>query len=605
MSLICVLPPHIANQIAAGEVVERPSSVVKELIENALDAGAKNVRIEIENGGIDLIRVSDNGKGMASEDASHAFLRHATSKISSADDLSRITTLGFRGEALASIAAVSDVLLRTRPEESESGTQVRISCGDKPFVSDCMCAKGTMVEVKNLFSNVPARLKFLKSTRTETGYISDYVSRMMMAVPDVAFVLSNQGKQIYQSFGDGDLKNAILCVYGASVLPHLRPINFDDGYIRINGFVGTEVISRPNRLQQSIFLNGRYIHSYSLSAAIQRAYDTRLMVGRFPFAVLHIRIAGSEVDVNVHPTKMEVRFVDESRIIRSVTAACSRALTAYMPTEDAEQQIPKLTHTSDTCAPTISHAIDLAAVKPIELRRAPIATAFSIRETPHMSNRISYEVNKSIRDLKAADLPVRSEQGNLLQDTPYTIIGTAFQTYWIVQQGTDLLLIDQHAAHERRLFEQLFHAETDNVAQPLLTPMPVSLSPIEINTLESFREELENIGFTFDYQDNGTILLSSVPMIKGMPLKEMFLHDALEQLRTIGSTSAKELTKEAIIQTACKHAVKAGESLTVQEVDHLMQVFQKDGIPMTCPHGRPVMIRLSKRELEKLFKRVL
>lgn len=303
MARIRVLAPHVANQIAAGEVVERPASVVKELVENALDAGAQHITIEIENGGTDLIRVSDDGQGIPQEDCRTAFLRHATSKIAAADDLTHITTLGFRGEALASIASVSEVTLRTRTAGEEQGTLLRVAHGEVLEEAPCACVQGTTLEVRGLFANVPARLKFLKSIRTETGYVSDYVSRMIMAVPSVSFHLLNNGRTVYQSYGDGQLKNALLCVYGASVLSNLREVAFDDGYLSIAGFAGTEALARPNRLQQSFFLNGRYIRSYALSAALQRAYDTRLMTGRFPFAVLALRIAGGEVDVNVHPDK--------------------------------------------------------------------------------------------------------------------------------------------------------------------------------------------------------------------------------------------------------------------------------------------------------------
>lgn len=257
MAQIHVLSPHIANQIAAGEVVERPSSVVKELVENALDAGARTIAVELENGGLDLIRVSDDGRGIAPEDCRTAFLRHATSKIATSEDLTRIVTLGFRGEALASIAAVAEVSMRTRVSDAECGTLLRISGGEVQEEAPCACAAGTTLEVRNLFANVPARLKFLKTVRTEAGYVGDYVSRMMMAVPSVAFHLVHNGKTVYRTFGDGSLQNAVLCVYGAEVLPHLREVAFDDGYLSITGYVGTEQLSRPNRLQQSFFLNGR------------------------------------------------------------------------------------------------------------------------------------------------------------------------------------------------------------------------------------------------------------------------------------------------------------------------------------------------------------
>lgn len=623
MAQIRVLSPHIANQIAAGEVVERPSSVVKELVENALDAGATNITIEIENGGTDLIRVCDNGKGIAEDECKTAFLRHATSKIASVEDLTHIVTLGFRGEALASIAAVAEVSMRTRTVEAEQGTLLRIANGEVLGQSPCACMVGTSLEVRNLFSNVPARLKFLKSVRTEAGYISDYVSRMMMAVPSVAFHLINNGKTVYQTFGDGKLKNALLCVYGAEVLPHLRDVAFDDGYLSIDGFVGTENISRPNRLQQSFFLNGRYIRSYSLSAALQRAFDTRLMVGRFPFAVLAMRIAGGEVDVNVHPTKMEVRFVDEQRIIRSVTAACHRALLSCTSMESAaaseRDSIMAETPPADPVRSPASHvAVDLPNLRgSIQPSAQPIREAqpayrrsasptFSWPPAPRPSAPAAQAVVHRI-DTNTRDEQPKAEHPEqlLLTTLPYTILGAAFQTYWIVQQGENLFLIDQHAAHERRIYEALMQRTLEAVSQPLLTPQPVSLSPLELDAFEENREALEELGFSFDFRDDGTVLLCSVPQILGEPLTGAYLHDALEQLTIVGKTSARELRRERIIQSACKHAVKAGEPLDRQEIARLLSDFEREGIPLTCPHGRPAMIRLSKREIEKLFKRVL
>lgn len=611
MARIRVLAPHVANQIAAGEVVERPASVVKELVENALDAGAQHITIEIENGGTDLIRVSDDGQGIPQEDCRTAFLRHATSKIAAADDLTHITTLGFRGEALASIASVSEVTLRTRTAGEEQGTLLRVAHGEVLEETPCACVQGTTLEVRGLFANVPARLKFLKSIRTETGYVSDYVSRMIMAVPSASFHLLNNGRTVYQSYGDGQLKNALLCVYGASLLPSLREVAFDDGYLSIAGFAGTEALARPNRLQQSFFLNGRYIRSYALSAALQRAYDTRLMTGRFPFAVLALRIAGGEVDVNVHPTKLEVRFVDEQRVARSVTAACHRALLdapaaagAAEAEEEPERPAPR---------PVLPPLPELRAPRPPAARPireaapyspAPRSFSFRLPQQPDAPQARPMQAQEPQTVSAPPDAPPRAEQLRLA-DAPYRVIGVAFLAYWIVQQGEALFLIDQHAAHERRLYEQLMRRTVQPVAQPLLSPLPVVMSPLELQTLEQNREALEALGFSFDFGADGVLLLTGVPQVLGEPLTERFLHDALEQLAACGRTSAAELRRERIIQSACKHAIKAGEPVTEAEISALLDDYAREGIPLTCPHGRPVMIRLTKREIEKLFKRVL
>ena len=620
MAQIHVLSPHVANQIAAGEVVERPASVVKELVENALDAGARSITVELVNGGLDLIRVSDDGKGIAPEDCRTAFLRHATSKIATSEDLTHIVTLGFRGEALASIAAVAEVTMRTRMKDAECGTLLRVSAGEVQEEAPCACGAGTTLEVRNLFANVPARLKFLKTVRTEAGYVGDYVSRMIMAVPSAAFHFVHNGKTVYRSFGDGKLQNAMLCVYGAEILPHLREVAFDDGYLAIHGYVGTEQLSRPNRLQQSFFLNGRYIRSYSLSSALQRAFDTHMMVGRFPFAVLAMRIAGSEVDVNVHPSKMEVRFVDEQRVIRSVTAACHRSLLLAPKAEETKDLSAADVPSPAPHAP--SHADPGQA---IDLRRPVPPAAATIRESwKHWTGTYGHtQVQRPatfwsdaapVYPARKADVPEQPEddaamlsgaQLRLVASLPYTILGAAFQTYWIVQQGETLFFIDQHAAHERRLYELLMHSPDAAAAQTLLTPLPVSLSAAELVTLEENREALEALGFAFDFHEDGTLLLNSVPQILGEPLPVAYLHDALEQLSAQGKTSSRELRRERIIQTACKHAVKAGEQLDKKEIAELLDTFEREGIPLTCPHGRPVMITLTKREIEKLFKRVL
>ena len=313
--LIKVLPPALANQIAAGEVVERPASVVKELVENALDAGATAVTVEITDGGLSSIRVTDNGSGIQPEDCPTAFLRHATSKISTQEDLVAIGTLGFRGEALASIGSVSLVTMTTRVSGGEWGTKIVF---DSVF--------GTTIQVDNLFAKVPARLKFMRSARSEAGYIGDFMARAILGRPDIAFRFLSNGKCVYETYGDGNLKNAIFCIYGSQITDRLLPVLLDNGYVRIEGFVGNQEISRPNRSMETLFVNGRYIRSAGIFSAIQKAYDTRMMAGRYPFALLNITIAKEEVDVNVHPAKTEIRFVDQPRVEYAVTAACAQAL---------------------------------------------------------------------------------------------------------------------------------------------------------------------------------------------------------------------------------------------------------------------------------------
>lgn len=643
MPYIHVLSPNIANQIAAGEVVERPSSVVKELVENAVDAKASCITIEIENGGLDRIYVADNGCGISADDAETAFLRHATSKINSSEDLYRIDTLGFRGEALASIAAVAEVTMITRAEGEELGTKLKIEDGTTLEKSAYGCACGTSMEVKNLFASVPARLKFLKNPRTEASYIADYLSRMMLAKPDVAFTFRNNGKTVYQTFGDGKLYNVLISIFGTGVAPHVAKVDYDDGYLAISGYVGDAELAKPNRSAQSFFINGRYIRSNALSAALLRAYDTRLMVGRFPFAVLSFSLAPSDVDVNVHPTKMEVRFVDEARVSRALTAAAARAMLTPRTFEDLEENRAAQPQTqgerkiapdaaSNVCGMSeqISSAQHLqqgqktqaaeeefeTVVLPprVELRGAQQTTRPFVREgAPYthvarpngMIGAVQrYSIKPNSDEIRRETPRPRTEQAALI-DEPYTIVGVLFDAYWIVQQGENVFYIDQHAAHERRLYEKLMARDEAIVSQKLLIPKTVSLQPLEYETLRTQLPLLEELGYEIEIHEDFSCALSAVPQIRGEALPDRFLFDALHQLENIGKTSDRQLVRSSLIQAACKHAIKAGERIDRAEIEELLQYFKEEGAPLTCPHGRPILVRMTKLEIEKLFKRVL
>lgn len=629
---IIVLKPHIANQIAAGEVVERPASIVKELTENALDAGATQITIEIENGGLDLIRISDNGCGISYDDASNAFLRHATSKISVAEDLTHIQTYGFRGEALPSIAAVASVEMHTKRAEDESGTCIRIKNGDTLSKNKLACTNGTSVEVRELFAGVPARLKFLKSPRTEAGYIADFVSRLIMASPQISFSYISNGRTVYRSVGDGSLENTIYAIYGIDIKDHLLPVSFDDGYLSISGFIGDAEISRPNRTYQSFLLNGRYIRSNSLSSALMRAYETKLMSGRFPFAVLDMHISGYEIDVNVHPAKLEVRFADEQRVIRSVTAAAHKALLVSETPDSAisfssSERLPSLSRFAEY------NANDQAASRySAELfhREEPKGQTFlnytdQSRKQHYVNEECSaasYFADSPLQDVGkpvtalAADFNTNGQvtkQPTFFDALPaidvpviYKTIGCAFDTYWLIESGEDLLFIDQHAAHERIIYEQLVEHSGSDVTQPLLIPMAISLTEKEKAVAEDCQSLLSEIGIQFAINDiDGSLQLTAMPVLYDKTLGEPFFRQALEICSEEGILRKAELLKGRLSQCACKHAVKAGDRLSDIELSALLHTFQTDGIPMTCPHGRPVMICLKKRELEKLFKRIL
>ncbi len=664
MRRIKVLNQYTANQIAAGEVVERPASVVKELVENAVDAGSTSIVIETKGGGLESIRVTDNGTGIAAEDVETAFLRHATSKIGTAEDLSHIETLGFRGEALASIAAVAHVTVKTRTASDEAGILLRINGGEKKELSEIGTAQGTSMLVENLFYNVPARLKFMKSPRSEAAYISDYVSRMLMAHPEISFKLVQNGKTVFQSAGNGNLRDAVYCVYGADVFPHLREVHYDDGYVKLSGFIGTEQASRNNRNAQSFYINSRYIKSQKLSYALQRAYDMRIMTGRFPFAVLNITIASSEIDVNVHPNKLDVRFKNEERIMRAATIAARHALgdpvaapSYFTPSinpqnafgqkaeKDSKPEIktvlpeireylPKETDDCKTDSYKQEGALPVSELqakhthipaaflqtqpdrKPVFLKEAA-RSSITVDSFPSLLKNAPFSV---VKQEKAAEMPMSEKPADVLPAMPvpekkpeqtrfacsqYSIIGQVFQCYWLVQQDDVLFFIDQHAAHERRLYERLAEKGVASQSQMLLIPEIVKLTPMEYDTLMENLSQFQEIGFEIEEFGMLTVSVRAVPHMIGQPETVSFLHEAIGLLDRKNRLSTVELKRAALIQASCKHAVKAGASLAKEEIEALLAEYEAEGIPMTCPHGRPVMVKMSKLEFEKLFKRVL
>ncbi len=608
MAVIHVLKPQIANQIAAGEVVERPASVVKELVENAIDAGATAVTVRIENGGMRSIIVTDNGCGIAREDCRNAFLRHATSKIATADDLSRVLTLGFRGEALASIASVSRVTMITRQADADVGTKMIVDNGTVLSGEDCSCVFGTTFTVEELFASVPARLKFLKSSRTEAGYIGDYIGKMILARPDISFRYESDGKTVYETYGDGNLLNAVICVYGTTIADKLVVVNYDNGYMKIEGYLGLPEISRNNRTFQTLFINGRLIRSASVSAAVAQAYDTRLMIGRFPFFVLNLSLAPQEVDVNVHPTKAEVRFADENRIFTSVSAAAKIALGAStMHVEYAlDQVVPK-----QPDLPKESFGIPTAVSNPhVDFHSySSEGSGYSYRESGFNTFRERKERDGvpsfTVRTETTEAQKKTEAAAPLFSDEQFEIVGCAFRTYWIVTRGENMFLIDQHAAHERKLYDDLSARRTEFTSQQLLVPKEIVLPPTEFSVWEANREQIAELGFGLLASGATTLTLCEVPVLNGQMLGEAYLHAALTILGEHGKDVRQELQKERLMQTACKHAIKGGEAISREEIAALLDSFMKGEMPLTCPHGRPVIVRITKTELEKMFRRIV
>ncbi len=643
MKRIKVLSTLVSNQIAAGEVIERPASVVKELVENAIDAMSKSVTVETTGGGIEYIRVADNGGGINADDVRTAFMRHATSKISESTDLERIATLGFRGEALASIASVARVSIKTRTHGNDYGTLFVIEGGEEKELSQCGCPEGTTVEIRDLFFNVPARLKFLKNPRSESAYIADYIARMIMARPNVAFTLIQNGNTVYKSAGDGNLFNAIYAVYGSGVIDNLRRLSYDDGYIKITGYVGTETLSQSTRAKQSFVVNGRYIKSQKLSYAVQRAFETRIMKGKFPFIVLNIAISSHEIDVNVHPNKLDVRFKNEERVCNSVTKTVLAALvntgiadaniektsikTAINEASSAKVQTSKIVGRSTDTAPNsrifkederIIWGNMLSAERPSTLSEYSVSNLRACYSSESNRDELNPfparaadmgESEETVPTVFIKKRAVSAEQTQinetLLEKEKSEVKGCLFDTYWIIEQGNTVFFLDQHAAHERKLYNEYINVPEKPKSQVLLVPQTVKLDAREYDTLINNLSELETIGF--DIEDFGamTISVRAVPAFIDSLHIGSFISDAVAAIRSFGKKAQSELLRASLIQSACKHAIKAGQRISDEEIQALLEYYSANGAPLTCPHGRPVMVKMTKKDFEKMFKRVI
>lgn len=643
MKRIKVLSTLVSNQIAAGEVIERPASVVKELVENAIDAMSKSVTVETTGGGIEYIRVADNGGGINADDVRTAFMRHATSKISESTDLERIATLGFRGEALASIASVARVSIKTRTHGNDYGTLFVIEGGEEKELSQCGCPEGTTVEIRDLFFNVPARLKFLKNPRSESAYIADYIARMIMARPNVAFTLIQNGNTVYKSAGDGNLFNAIYAVYGSGVIDNLRRLSYDDGYIKITGYVGTETLSQSTRAKQSFVVNGRYIKSQKLSYAVQRAFETRIMKGKFPFIVLNIAISSHEIDVNVHPNKLDVRFKNEERVCNSVTKTVLAALvntgiadaniektsikTAINEASSAKVQTSKIVGRSTDAASNsrifkederIIWGNMLSAERPSTLSEYSVSNLRACYRSESNRDELNPfparaadmgESEETVPTVFIKKRAVSAEQTQinetLLEKEKFEVKGCLFDTYWIIEQGNTVFFLDQHAAHERKLYNDYINVPEKPKSQVLLVPQTVKLDAREYDTLINNLSELETIGF--DIEDFGamTISVRAVPAFIDSLHIGSFISDAVAAIRSFGKKAQSELLRASLIQSACKHAIKAGQRISDEEIQALLEYYSANGAPLTCPHGRPVMVKMTKKDFEKMFKRVV
>ncbi|MBC8531214.1 DNA mismatch repair endonuclease MutL [Gehongia tenuis] len=639
--IIHILSTQTANQIAAGEVVERPASVAKELMENALDAGATAITLEIREGGIEYLRVTDNGWGIPQGEVPKAFLRHATSKIESENDLMSIATLGFRGEALASIASVSRLTLLTRTKDGETGFRYALEGGEIKDEGPVGCPVGTAITVEDLFFNTPARRKFLKKPSAEATAVCDLAQRLILSHPEVAFRVVTGGKTLYQSYGDGDLKNAIYVVYGKNVFASLMKVDETQSGVRVEGYVGGSDIARGNRTHQTFFINGRYVRSALLSQALEAAYQTHLTINRYPFCVLNIRLPLDQVDVNVHPGKLEVRFKDERFIREMVMQAVRKAIQSQEPLAAAMDRPAFGSQRYDREQPKFRVAPPTAAAgnpkneamltRPKDNHRSTRTEfkTYNIQTDTRDANTIE-DVRSEIpiRILDTLMQPLKSEMGeaaavtvreaaepllapltakeNLFSDAPHRLIGQAFLTYLIVEKGDYLYIIDQHAAHERILYEK-FTAEMAKGsvdAQPLLVPYILELSAPEKSALEENLEDLRGIGYDLEEFGPFSYRVTAIPALLGEPpLRELF-YDVLAELMDSRRPTALEIKRSRLITLSCKKAIKGGDSLSRDEVNYLMDLVLSEKVPLTCPHGRPILTVMTRTDIEKKFKRI-
>ncbi len=673
MPKIIQLSPHIANLIAAGEVVERPASVVKELLENAVDAGATKVTVEIQNGGTTFLRVTDNGCGMAPEDARTAFLRHATSKLRSAEDLAAISTMGFRGEALAAIAAVSRIDLMTKTAASLSGISLHLEAGEITEESEVGCPEGTTIIVRDLFYNTPARMKFMKADTVEGSRVAAAVQLQALAHPEVAFTFLRDGKQVLSTPGTGDLEAAVYCVYGRES-GRMAKVDSRWDACRLTGFVSKPSDARPSRSLQTFFVNDRPVKSRLLMAALEEAYRNQIMVGKFPACVLHLTLPASAVDVNVHPAKTEVKFLSEKTVFDCVHYGVLAALNqqtdrpqvqfkdsgslrttgpaglyseqpgearllasrspqtgAAIPQKEAEPVFSTVPPRAPAPAASQPSKKDFfRTMTPEEYRQfsaavqsapqpkpqAAAATAMKVEQQMHIPLQEAVRIpstGSSIPDAPAlpprqpvAVTPMPEPVQEVLpmpEEIPWRMVGELYQSYILVEQGDEAFLIDKHAAHERILFEKLKSNQEKITSQMLLSPVPVRLSAEGAAELLANADMLLELGFEIDEFGDNTVLLRQIPM-------DLSSDSAAETLETVAAdllsgkrTDKSTVRDELLHSVACKAAIKAGWKNDEQELLALVKQVMADENLKYCPHGRPICVTLSKKQLEKQFKR--
>ncbi|MBR5368516.1 MAG: DNA mismatch repair endonuclease MutL [Lachnospiraceae bacterium] len=652
--MINILDTETINRIAAGEVIERPSSVVKELVENAIDASSSAITVEIKGGGVDLIRITDNGCGIDKSELKKAFLPHATSKLKSATDLFSISTLGFRGEALPSIASVSDTEIITKVKDSLLGS--RYEPGRSEEVTDVGAPDGTTIIVKDIFLKIPARRKFLKSATTETAYCSDVIEKTAIANPGISFRLISNGRSVFFSNGNGSIKDIIYSMYGREMSESLVPVEASDGALKISGFIAKPIVARANRSDEYYYVNGRYIHNKTVTKAIEDAYAPFLMQHKYPFTVLFLDVEKDLVDINVHPAKLEVRFKDSVDVYDIVYHAVKRTLEGLATIPKALEESTYKPFKSAYAAPAYAAPADTAQTSQINSPSTQVNNAYGTIGTNGSINnhslsgngsRVSYtsktskphlsveekgffnentflEVSGSdtagAKDLykNAPQLKLEAETGEVKEESKddfkkatssdYEIIGQVFDTYWLISRGDEVFFIDQHAAHEKILYERFMGMAVEELCTPqsLMPGVCVSLNVKEVECLEANMDTFKELGFEIENYGGREYLLTAVPMQDhGVDPKDLFLEFLNDML---DKTFEKEKTlslREKLATRACKAAIKGNSKISLAEAKELIEELLSAKDPFNCPHGRPVFISITKDEMEKMFKRIV
>lgn len=597
---IVKLSPSTANKIAAGEVVDRPVSVVKELIENSIDAGANSIIVEIEQGGKSYIRITDNGSGILYEDVENAFERHATSKIREAEDLQYINTLGFRGEALASIAAVSRVEIITKTKNNKAGIKLKIAGGTVIEKKETGCPDGTTIIVSELFYNVPARLKFLKQDAAEANLIIDFISKVSLAYSNIKFRLINNGKILFSTSGDGNVYKNIVSIYKQEIAHDLIHISEETEIYKLDAYISTPSNTRPSKKHQIFFVNGRYIKSAVLDRSFNNSYHELVPEGRYPVGFIFLQIVPDRIDVNIHPNKREIKFREEkdaedfigqvfkSRLRSSVSIPTINTKRLFKDNENVKPETTKQVNIKNLLETKqdISHNI---------IKEYPVS--FKAQETVNIEKQPEIKYSAIEKEAEKIEKPFYIIDLNIL--------GIIFSTYILASDSECFYLIDQHAAHERVLYEQLLDAlnNEDVITQRLLTPMVIQLSYSEAHNTEMNIELIRGLGYEIEAFGNNAFIIKAIPYMMDFGEGRALLEDVIESLTDEQIFSDKNKI-EKIIGRACKKAVKANDHLDEKEIKHLLELLSQMKNPFSCPHGRPVFVKLTKYDVERMFKRV-